>query len=105
MMGNTPVVAISFEGDEILVDPEIIENMHQGEAITWKALDSKVSLVFPDNSLFGTRVIDIPMGRELTLEIGEVELGEYPYQVYHHTTKTFVKEQSDPPVRPIIIIQ
>ncbi len=69
----------------------------RGEPVTWSNPPTDLVLLFPDKDLFGTREIDVPEGRSVTLEVSQrAQKGEYPYAVYCKDSNDFAEGNSYP---------
>jgi hypothetical protein len=74
----------------------------KGDIIIWKALDSDITLFFPDPNLFGETLGTILKGKHKKLQ---VQIGsrskqgqKYYYSVYHHGLKDFGVSNSSPAI-------
>jgi plastocyanin len=85
------VVAIFDEGSTVAVAPgQVVAAV--GDIVTFKNItQTPVTLVFPDDNIFkdNTAVKLTPGSPEVTLTVDAVELGSYPYTVYHSSNKEF----------------
>ncbi len=71
--------------------------VEHGEPVTWSNPPTDLVLLFPDKDLFGTREIDVPEGRSVTLEVSQrARKGEHPYAVYCKDSNDFAEGNSYP---------
>jgi hypothetical protein len=94
------VVAIYDESDTCAVAPGQLLAAIGDSVIFTNLTHGQVTLVFPDNSLFGsTDLVKLEAGTDTVLVINEMEAGSYPYTVYRNSKKEFAHASI-----PIIIV-
>ena len=86
----------------VFIEPVYVR---KGDTVKWKAIDSDITLFFPDPKLFGETLGTVFRGRHKELKVllgSRSKKGErYHYSVYHHELKDFGEGNSS----PVIIIQ
>jgi hypothetical protein len=95
-------VSIQYDKKEkgVIVKPLIAS---KGDVISWKAIDSHVTLFFPDGSVLSETLGNVSRGKEKKL-IVTYELPEnrrearFHYSIYHHRTKDFARGNSSPAI-------
>jgi len=101
--GGTPnngVVTIDVFEQECSVAPiELLANV--GDTVVFENLtQGRVIVFFPDAGIFGQRTFEIDAGGKVTVTVGNVESGSYPYTVFCECTDGF----ADRAARPRIIV-
>jgi len=94
-MANTGKVVIVYYDGGFIVDPGH-RHAVPGEDVIWKAIGTKVTLLFPDAELFGTRDLVIEANGEGKLTVQGVQPGIYPYAVYVHEENDFARGGTHP---------
>ncbi len=96
------VIPIKINKDSVYIKPVYVR---KGDIVTWKAIDSDITLFFPDPNLFGETLGTISKGKYKTLRVllgTRSKNGEkFYYSVYHHRFKDFGQGNSS----PVIIIR
>lgn len=57
------------------------QNASVGDKVIWKMRNTGATFYFPSNKLFGEKEYKVERGDELSLEVQEVDDGEYPYAI------------------------
>jgi hypothetical protein len=60
--------------------------------------DDTVILFFPNAELFGQSTIELDSGEEMTLTVGDVSQGTYPYNVFCKNAQVFADKAATPRV-------
>lgn len=96
------VIPIKINKGFVYIKPVIVR---RGDLVIWKAVDSDITLFFPDPDLFGETLGTISKGKYKVLR---VQLGsrskngeKFYYSVYHHGLKDFGQGNSS----PVIIVR
>ena len=96
------IIPIKFIKGSVYIKPAYVR---KGDLVIWKALDSDITLFFPNPNLFGETLGTISKGKNKVLR---VQLGtrskygeKFYYSVYHHGLEDFGQGNSS----PVIIIR
>ena len=96
------VISIKIGKGSVFIRPV---EVHKGDRIIWKAIDSDVSFFFPNPNLFGESLGTLLKGKNKELKVqlsSRSKKGDkYYYAVYHHGLKDFGHGNSN----PVIIIR
>jgi len=95
-------VVINYQNGVCIVD-SAEKQVSAGGQVTWSASGTRVSIWFPNASVFGQSSLVVEDGQEesLTVQSG-VGDGSYPYSIFCHEGNCFAK--GDAGLEPVIII-
>ena len=93
------IITIRSKDKFVYIKPAYV---HKGDIVIWKAVDSDITLFFPDPDLFGETLGTISKGKYKALPVllnpGRKKEEIFYYSVYHHGIKDFGEGNSSPAI-------